>query len=473
MAASKKEKAAQKARSRRYSIAIREDGNVTKPSKWEALSESRFGDPVSYLFPVPDKAHAKNAKSRFSQFKENYDTRSRGVVRSRLNRLLRKFDVDPIENDDNKGDEEEEFTGNMVGRIILEDDDDTPGVLIPAARIATFKHPWYGDLYFDHDLFESFIDNFETDVVGTKLAIDAEHRRNGMLGGMALAWVDKLFVGDDNVFHIHATPTETGMEYLGKEYKYASIEYHPRFSDQETGIEYGPTLMACAATNHPFVHRNAPIDTVGFENVEQTLSGVFFFAMPDVIEKQVPLEEGGNMPNKKEVVEETPPKVEPQKTGPSSLTLPDGQVLSPDDVAAILARTTKMEARLKQAEVDRACGEAQDRGVPQVVVNVARQFMDACDPDAPPSITLDTGEPKESPKTLNMFYAIDHLLNIVPGRIGEVTFTPKGESPPVKQETANPYTSKEKMTPEEAEAYARKRHEELGLRRSNQAEAEL
>lgn len=64
--------AAQKARSRKYGIAILSVGQKTKPKQWESLSDSEFCDPVNYRYPIPDKAHAANAAARFAQEGSSY-----------------------------------------------------------------------------------------------------------------------------------------------------------------------------------------------------------------------------------------------------------------------------------------------------------------------------------------------------------------------------------------------------------------
>jgi len=80
--ATEKDKAAQKARSKKYGIAILAQGAVTKPSKWESVPDSQWGDPVNYRYPMPDEAHARNAAARFAQ--ENGSYRGRKVVGERI-----------------------------------------------------------------------------------------------------------------------------------------------------------------------------------------------------------------------------------------------------------------------------------------------------------------------------------------------------------------------------------------------------
>lgn len=488
MAASKAEAKAQKSRSGRYGIKVREDGNVTKPEKWASLRDSQFGDPVNYLFPVPDKSHAANAKSRFAQFGEKYDGRSRRSVRGRLNRLLRKFGVDPIED---QGEEEEDvFTGALIGKIQLSDEEgDEPGtVIIPAVREATFRHPWYGDLYFDEDLFDSFIDNFESDVLGTALSINGEHRR-GPTGDMALAWIDELFVDDNGTLNLKGRATKTGLQYLGEEYKYASIEMMTDFVDQETGINYGPTLVGCAATNIPFVHRNAPIQTpaldtsgnlIGYTSTiasttdlefeTTSTEGVLYFVMPEALEptetEELEDKELTIMPEKKDVkpdtIEETPPVVDagsPKKDEPTkvqavaALELPDGEVITAEQVAQLLDDNRTSKLALKQNRIDGIIQAAQDRGVAPVVLKLASQILDACEPTAQAMIKLTQKDEEE--QEVNLFEAVEQLVGQVPGRIGELTYAHNGAKPPEEAQNKNPYTDNGEQTLEEAEEQAR------------------
>lgn len=439
-------------------MAVRQDGNVTKPKQWASLPLSQWGDPVNFLFPVPDKSHASNAKARFTQNKGKYDAGSRNVVRRRLNRLLRKFDIDPLESDDSDIEEsdEEEFTGTLVGQIQLDKSGKSQkgDILIPAARIATFSHPWYGKLYFDEDLFESFQDNFATGVLGTELAVDAEHRRNGMLRGMALGWMTDLEM-EGEVFNIIADSTKTGRQYIGEEYRYASIEYAPNFVDQETGIEYGETLVAVAATNHPFVHRNKPIGQPSLE-FEQTPSGVVYFVMPGLnggAQNVLHFSKGGTtMPDELDFGETD-----------GLITLSDGRQVSVDVVEQALDRSKTQSVQLKKSRIEAALEAAKGRNVPIVLVNIANQILEATDPEAPATINLKITE-KDEPKKLNMFEVVCKLLEVAPGRGGKspVTWSTQGEGPKTSKNGHNHYQSDDSdMTPEEAEELARKRREEL------------
>ena len=65
---SKREKAKQEqeARSKRYEIAIKEGGNVTKPSEYAKIPDDEFADPVNYRYPI-DAKHVQAAWSYINQ----------------------------------------------------------------------------------------------------------------------------------------------------------------------------------------------------------------------------------------------------------------------------------------------------------------------------------------------------------------------------------------------------------------------
>ena len=96
-----KGRAAQKARAAKYGIAVLGQGHVTKPGKWSSVPDSKWGDPVNYRYPMPDKAHAANAASRFGQEKGSY--RGKGVVGKRIERGEKSAGVEAKQ----KGDEME------------------------------------------------------------------------------------------------------------------------------------------------------------------------------------------------------------------------------------------------------------------------------------------------------------------------------------------------------------------------------
>lgn len=263
---------AQKARSRRYGISIREDGHVTKPGEWKDLPDSQWGDPVNYLYPVKDEAHAKNAKSRFETNKGAYDSKSRGVVVGRLNRLCRKYGLAPIGEKTERG--ETKKMAYLIGEIQLVQSEPAGGekqskrVRVPAAHFADLTDPRYGKLILDQDLFETFIDNWRNRIIGMDLAIDRSHvPEEG-----ALAWVEDMQI-EDGTLYLYANTTSLGGPLLGDVYRYASVEYNPDYVDPATGLNYGPTLLGCAATNRPVVPNQEAITVLSTDTEARIMGG--------------------------------------------------------------------------------------------------------------------------------------------------------------------------------------------------------
>jgi hypothetical protein len=112
-----KGRAAQKARAAKYGIAILGQGHVTKPGKWSSVPDSKWGDPVNYRYPMPDKAHAANAASRFGQEKGSY--RGKGVVGKRIERGEKSAGVEAKQ----KGDEMENKSTVLDVAPQVRDDD--------------------------------------------------------------------------------------------------------------------------------------------------------------------------------------------------------------------------------------------------------------------------------------------------------------------------------------------------------------
>lgn len=510
MAKASPEQVAQQGRSKRYGIAIREDGHLTKPGEWSSLSDSQFGDPVNFLYPIADKTHAASAKSYFDQHKGKYDRDSRGRVRARINRLCRKYGVDPI--GDVKNSAPNAPNGlYLVGEIQLaspdlpEDDPHYGLMRIPAARSAVFNHPWWGDIYLDQDLFESFVDNWSSNVVGHDLAVDPDHDTHQG----ALAWVRDIEINDAKGFDLWVDPTSAGKEVLGDVWRYASIEYTNNFVDQETGIEYGPTLLGCGATNRPFVHRQDAIQILSEDVLRQAgpqpdASYILLSQMEvqprmedqltEVLFDDTDGIEDGNSQETNELVNEAmqfsgraepavaaeevsapaapqaPQPVTHSQPAPANIDL-GGQVVTAAQVQELMRQNAALLRDAHLNRVEKAGETALARGVAPVVVGLAKQILLAANPQA--SATIKMSVPAEDgtqvAKTLNLFDAVVELLSQIPGRITEMPLSYQyGETVANRGPVgANPYAGEDEMTPEEAEAWANARRSQLNIRRGS------
>jgi len=431
--------------------------------------------------------------------------------------LCRKYEVDPIQN--SSGTNGAEFSQFMIGVIELAapDDEVHPGLMrIPAVREATLEHPWWGTLHFDQDLFESFIDNWQTNVVGYDLAVDPDHDPHQG----ALAWVRDIAIEGEKFF-LWVEPTSIGDGVLGDVWRYASIEYTEDFVDPETGVSYGPTLLGCGATNRPFVHRQDAIqvlsqdvlDTQGeipsgssiillanpktevdamdvmYDDEGGIVQGAIEADTPDAdVELSQPASEPVNDPVESEPVNEqpaepdapaatpTPPAVQVHTpTQPAqAISLADGTVVTANQVAELMRSNAQLHERDHSRTVEEVTGAALARGVAPVVVGTAKQILSATNPLAEPTITLSVpGDDGETSKVVNLFNAIVEMLTLVPGRIEDepLSYAHSTETPPggIVANSDNPYADSALMTPEEAEEAARERRKQLNIRYTRMA----
>lgn len=500
--ARQKDVAAQQDRSRRYSITIREDGNFKPPAE---LPDSEWGDPVNYYFPVTDKKSAKQAQADFADIAEDtYKGRSLFIIRGRINRLARKYGVGPILNEepdavtlsDTKYEGTHRFYAVMQMPEIEEETDPHYGLVrIPAARNTVLQHPWWGAIYLDDDLFQSFIDNWSTNLIGFDLSIDADHDTSSG----ALAWV-KDVTYDGEKFELWVDPTSLGYGQLGDVWRYASIEFLENYRDPETGADYGPTLMGCAATNRPFVHRQNAISVLSssspgctdlecslITNSVQGVGEMTTEVLFDGADEEGIVDGGQEGPGNDDLDDiqaqaamlnqpEPTPATEPaeaQEPEPTQPVTPQpsqpvqARQFSDQDVAAILAQNAKLLARDRERTIAEACEKALARGVAPAVVEVARQVLSATEPLAEATISLSVpADGQATNKVVNLFGAVAELLNLVPGRISDpaLSYQFQAEEPTTEPIPDNPYLNREIETVEEAEEAARNRRKELGIR---------
>jgi len=88
-------RAAQRERSRKYGIGIKEGGHVTKPSEWADVPDDEWLDPVNYRYPCPNAEQTRAAASYWGQ-KDNqaqYSPEERAIIEKRLRRFKKKFKI--------------------------------------------------------------------------------------------------------------------------------------------------------------------------------------------------------------------------------------------------------------------------------------------------------------------------------------------------------------------------------------------
>ena len=86
---------AQKRRSEKYGIGVKEGGHVTKPSEWDDVPDGEWLDPVNYRYPCPDADQTRAAASYWGR-KENqaqYTPEERSTIEERLDKFRKKFNI--------------------------------------------------------------------------------------------------------------------------------------------------------------------------------------------------------------------------------------------------------------------------------------------------------------------------------------------------------------------------------------------
>ena len=89
------DKQAQEARAKKYGIAAKEDGHVTKPGEWAAVPDDEFLDPVNYRYPCPNADHTRAAAAYWGKpdNQAQYSSEERGIINRRLQEREKKFKI--------------------------------------------------------------------------------------------------------------------------------------------------------------------------------------------------------------------------------------------------------------------------------------------------------------------------------------------------------------------------------------------
>ena len=142
-----------------------------------------------------------------------------------------------------------------ISDIQLEEKDGKKSSWIEIFRIGKWNHQKYGVIEGTKKLFNDFIENWKSNVLGRDIAIDKTHDPSEGATG----WIkDMKIVGDRLKALIEFTPW--GIELIEQRgFKYFSPEYRDSYTDKETGKEYKNVLFGGGLTNRPFLTDLAPV----------------------------------------------------------------------------------------------------------------------------------------------------------------------------------------------------------------------
>ncbi len=119
--------------------------------------------------------------------------------------------------------------------------------------IRTGKFPYGYDDEFEitKEVLREFKLNFDRKARRVELAVDYFHENLSIAAG----WFQEIELREnDSQLWIRVDWTDAAKEkILGKELRYLSAEFHLKYKDEETNVEYGATLYGAGLTNRPHV----------------------------------------------------------------------------------------------------------------------------------------------------------------------------------------------------------------------------
>jgi hypothetical protein len=95
MANQSTEKQDQEARSKKYNIAIKDGGHVTKPGEWSGVSDDDFLDPVNYRYPCPNADQTRAAASYWGHpdNQAQYSSEEKALISKRLAAKEKQYSI--------------------------------------------------------------------------------------------------------------------------------------------------------------------------------------------------------------------------------------------------------------------------------------------------------------------------------------------------------------------------------------------
>ena len=158
---------------------------------------------------------------------------------------------------------EEDSLGSIVyivdvSNVQLKEKDDSLVSDIQIFKTGEFFNTDYGDFEITAKDLENIEQNFsegKRPKAPTEMVVDYEHDSAHRVGpSPAAGWVRNVFRKGRNLLFATVEWTKKAAEMIKNgEYKFVSPEYHYNYVDKETKEKLGPTLLAVALTNRPFL----------------------------------------------------------------------------------------------------------------------------------------------------------------------------------------------------------------------------
>lgn len=390
------------ARAKKYGISFKEGKGHLTPPKDYPDNPDQYGDPVNYAYPI-DEAHIKPAVSYFNHEGQReaggYTPEEWAVIGKRIAAAASRLLGGKYEYKD--------------GKVVRVDDEGKKlaeqGLLkIPFFRLGTWRHPVYGEIKADRQLFAQMVKNFKDGVLGRPVFVRLGHdaANKATFGDApAEAWV-KDIVEENGVLYAIAEPTSPEVLEMVRtgRYRFASAEYTPNFVDKETGEHKGPVLTAIALTNEPFLTRlpearvlSDPPDTIYLDYAE----------VDNEVETKELLQENNSL--LRQLAEQIGKLFGGKKEEKSMQEEVRVNLSEFEDMKRKLAETEvrlrAAEEQNRKAEVERRLSELVAKGIPPVMCNKAKEILLAMPADE----TIKLAEDKSAKLSDLIFDLLDSM----------------------------------------------------------------
>jgi hypothetical protein len=192
-------------------------------------------------------------------------------------------------------------------------------VKVPFVKLGSWKHDVYGEVKFTEDDINQLISNFNKNVTGFKPYLtlghlDEEHhstdshRKRGEL--------EDIIVEDDIAYGIFNVPDNIYESVLNGEYDYSSGEFNRRFTDKDSGINLGTTVIRVALTNSPFLpfgEKKVQVLSESAESCPETKENYVFLLSLDTSDSKEVSKEVSESAKEQKTIVSNEEKVEPKK----------------------------------------------------------------------------------------------------------------------------------------------------------------
>ncbi len=338
-------------------------------------------------------------------------------------------------------------------------------------HVGTWEDWRYGEFAMTTEKLNRMIENFKSKVLHPQAPLEKQiplQIGHGFLDEPpALGWATDLEV-EDNVLWGTFTLSDLGYETLENEsYSFVSPKYDEEYTSQEIidgkRTIFGSTLIHVALTNSPVL---AELPQIALSKTPTPMDVGVFHPREELMNQ--PEGEGSQVqqpadpappppaspPASTELTQTQPPPAAPV----AAATAPAGQVVLSQseweqhqaNVRALTERMEREAYRSHSLSVNGFLQEAAGRGVPPVVIELARPILLASNPEAQRTINLGTVEEKVE---ANIFEAVKQLIEAIPTvTLGQKTPEVGGSQPGAK-----------KMSVEEAEAEGAKLWKSTGI----------